>query len=121
MISSSEIPNEVEDKPPPAGCELESLKEKNLTQREEHSSYFCNLLQDEIAYASEERFEISNNWHSPIIIEDIHEPPSLATRKDEIRIHEGEDKLLQGISSEGEGEVCHENKEKYVVVMEDIT
>ena len=29
--------------------------------------------------------------------------------------------LLQGICSEGEGEVSHEHKEKYVVDMEDMT
>ena len=39
MISSSKIPNEVEDKPPPVGCELGKLKEKNMMQRVEHSLY----------------------------------------------------------------------------------
>ena len=35
--TSSELPNEVEDKPQPVGCELVKLKEKNLMQRDEHS------------------------------------------------------------------------------------
>ena len=64
---------------------------------------------------------IGNNSHSPIISEEVHEPPSLATKKDEIRIHEDKHTLLQGICSEGEGEVSHENKEKHVAAMEDIT
>ena len=45
MKSSSELPNEVEDKPPPVGCELENLKDKNMMQRDAHSSDFCTLLQ----------------------------------------------------------------------------
>ena len=56
--------------------------------------------------------------NTPIIIDKVQEPPSLATRKTEIKIHEGEHKLLQGICSEGEGEVPHEHKDKYVAEME---
>ena len=49
LISSYEIPNEVEDKPPPARCELGKLREKNLVQREEHISEYWTLLQhDEV-------------------------------------------------------------------------
>ena len=57
------------------------------------------------------------NSHPPIIIEEVHEPPTLATRKAEIRIHEEKHKLLQGICSEGEGEVSHGHKEKYASAM----
>ena len=38
LNSSYELPNEVEDKPPLARCELGKLKEKDLMQRDEHSS-----------------------------------------------------------------------------------
>ena len=44
LKSSSELRNEVEDKPPPAGCELGKLKEKNLMQRDEHNSCRWTLL-----------------------------------------------------------------------------
>ena len=95
MNSSFESPNEVEDKPPPTGCELENLKEKNLMQRNEQSSDFCTLLQhDEVAATSEERLEISKNSHPHIIIEEGHEPPSLTTRKAELKNHEEKCKLL---------------------------
>ena len=47
--SSSELPKEVEDKPPPAGCELGNLKEKNMMQREGHSSECWTLLQHDEA------------------------------------------------------------------------
>ena len=90
-------------------------------QREEHSSYFCTLLQqDEVVATSKVRLDNGKNSHPLIISEEVQEPPSLATRKDEIRIHEEKHKLLQGICSEGEGEVSHGNKEKYVVAMEDM-
>ena len=91
-------------------------------QRDEHNSYFCTPLQhDEVETISKDRIDISKNPHPTIIIEEIHEPPSLTTGKIEIKIHEGECKLLQGIWSEGEGGVSHENKEKYIVEMEYIT
>ena len=49
MKSLFELPNEVEDKPPPVGCELEKLKEE-LMQRNENNSYFCTPLHhDEVA------------------------------------------------------------------------
>ena len=57
------------------------------------------------------------NSHPPIISEEVHKPPSIATRKAEIRIHEEKHKLLQGIWSEEEGEVSHGHKEKYVAAM----
>ena len=40
LKSSIDLPNEVGDKPPSAGCKLENIKERNMTQREEHSSDF---------------------------------------------------------------------------------
>ena len=43
LKSSFELPNEVEDKPPPSGCELGNLKEKHMMQREEHNLDFCTL------------------------------------------------------------------------------
>ena len=56
LTSSFEIPNEVEDKPPPAGCELGNMKENNLMQREEHSYEFCTLWkQDEVETTLEVR------------------------------------------------------------------
>ena len=64
------------------------------------------------------RLDIGKNSHPPIISEEFHEPPSLATRKAEIKIHEGEHKLLQGICRKGE--VSHENKEEYVAAMEEL-
>ena len=36
--TSFELPNQVEEKPPPVGCELGKLKEKNMMQRDEHNS-----------------------------------------------------------------------------------
>ena len=66
-------------------------EEKNMMQRDEHSSDFCTPLHhDEVVATSEERLEISKNPHPTIIIKESHEPPSLATRKTEIKIHEGE-------------------------------
>ena len=44
MKSLSELPTEMEDKPPPAGYELGKMKEKNLMQRDEHSSEFWTPL-----------------------------------------------------------------------------
>ena len=41
MESSIEPPNEVKDKPPPAVCEVENSKDKNLMQRDAHNSIFC--------------------------------------------------------------------------------
>ena len=49
MNSSSELPNEVEDKPPPVGYELRKLKEKNMMQRDEHNLEFWTLLQHDEA------------------------------------------------------------------------
>ena len=40
MKSSSELPKEVEYKPPPAECELGNLKEKNMMQRDGYGSKF---------------------------------------------------------------------------------
>ena len=34
--TSLELPNELEDKPPPVGCELVKLKDKSLMKRDEH-------------------------------------------------------------------------------------
>ena len=64
--------------------------------------------------------DIIKNPQHAIIIQESHELPSLAIGEDEIKIHEGDRNLIQGICSEGEGEVSHENKEKYVAEMEDI-
>ena len=50
------------------------------------------------------RLENGKNSHPPIISEEVHESPSIATRKAEIRIHEEKHKLLQGICSEKEKE-----------------
>ena len=63
------------------------------------------------------RIYIGKNSHPPIISEEVHEPPSIATRKDEIRIHEEKHKLLQGIYNEEEGEMSHGNQEKYVAAI----
>ena len=52
MNSLSEFPKEVEDKLPPAGCELGNLKEKNLMQRDGHNSKFWTLLQHDEAEMS---------------------------------------------------------------------
>ena len=49
LKSLSEFPKEVEDKPPPIGCELGNLKEKNMMQRDGHSSEFWNILQHDEA------------------------------------------------------------------------
>ena len=71
LKSSFELPTEVVDNPPPTGCELGNMKEENLMKREEHSSEFCTLLQqDEVAATSEVRIEIGENSHPPIIIEE---------------------------------------------------
>ena len=45
MKSLVELPNEVEDKPPPVVCEVENSKDKDLMQRDAHSSYFCTYWQ----------------------------------------------------------------------------
>ena len=37
----------MEDKPPPSVCEVENSKEKNLMQRDAHSSDFCTLSQND--------------------------------------------------------------------------
>ena len=59
LNSLFEFPNEVEDKPPPARCELGNLKKKNMVQRDAHSLEFWTLLQhDEVSSTSEERLEI---------------------------------------------------------------
>ena len=47
MKSSVDLPNEVEDKPPSARCKLENSKEKNMMQRDAHSSYFGTPLHDD--------------------------------------------------------------------------
>ena len=49
LNSLSELPTEVEDKPPPVGYELGKLKEKNLMQRDEHSSEFWTHFQHDEA------------------------------------------------------------------------
>ena len=78
----------MEDKPPPARCELGNLKEKILVQREVHSSEFWTLLQhDEVVATSQVRLDNGKNSHPPIIGEEVQEPPSLATRNEEIQIH----------------------------------
>ena len=93
-----------------------------MMQKDEHNSYFFTLLQqDEVAATSEVRLDNGKNSHSPIISEEVQEPLSLATRKEELKNHEEKCKLLQGICSEGEGEVSHEHKEKYVAKMEEMT
>ena len=91
-------------------------------QRDEQISDFCiPLHNDEVSSTSDERIHISENPHPTIIIEESYEPSSLACGKAKIKIHEGEHKLLQGICGEGEREVSHYHKEKYVAAMEDIT
>ena len=52
LKSLYELPNEVEDKPPLARCELGKSKKKNLMQRDEHSSYCWTLLQHDGAEIS---------------------------------------------------------------------
>ena len=47
--TSSELPNDVEYKPPPVGCELGKLKEKTTMQRDKHNSEFWTLLQHDEA------------------------------------------------------------------------
>ena len=49
LKSLSELPTEMEDKPPPAGYELRKLKEKSLMQRDEHSLEFWTPLQHDEA------------------------------------------------------------------------
>ena len=49
LDSLSKLPTEMEDKPPPAGYELGKLKDKNLIQRDEHSSQFFTPLQNDEA------------------------------------------------------------------------
>ena len=77
-----------------------------------------SLHHDEVVATSGERLDISENPHPTIIIEESHEPPILASGKTKTKIHEGACKLLQGICSEGEGEVSHKHKEKDVAAME---
>ena len=91
-------------------------------ETDEDNSDFCTLLQqDEVAATPEVRLDNGKNSHPPIISEEVQEPLSLATRKAEIQIHEEKHKLLQGICSEGEGEVSHGHKEKYVLAMKNTT
>ena len=88
MNSLFEFPNEVEDKPPLARCELGNLKEKNLVQRDVKSYEFWTLLQhDEVASTLEEMLEIIENPNPTITILDIYEPSSLAGGKSERKIH----------------------------------
>ena len=58
---SFEFPNEVESKHPPSGCELGNLKEKNLMQREGHSSECWTLLQHDEAEIP--RHEMLSDFH----------------------------------------------------------
>ena len=88
LISSSKLPNEVEDKPLPARCEIGNLKEKHLVQRDAKSYEFWTLLQhDEVASTSEERLEIIENHNPTITIVDIYEPSSLVGGRAERKIH----------------------------------
>ena len=83
---------------------------------------FWTLLQhDEVADTSEERLNIIENQNPTITIEESYEPSSLASGKSEIKNLEEKCKLLQGICCEGEREVSHKHKEKYVLSMEYIT
>ena len=68
----------VEENPPLVGCELESLEEE-IMKRDKHNLDVCVPL-----FQNKERFGMID-YPNPIIIEDIHEPPSFATRKVEIK------------------------------------
>ena len=95
MKSSFDLPNEVEDKPPPFGCELGNLKKKNMMQRDDHCSDFWTLLQhDEVAATSEERLNLSENPNPTITIVESYEPSSLVGGKVERKISEEKWKLL---------------------------
>ena len=107
MKSLFEIPNEVEYKPPPAGCELGNLKGiKNMMQRDAHCPDFCTLLQhDEVVDTSEERINLNENPNPTITIVESYEPSSLAGGKVERKIHKEKCKSLQDNWREDEGGV----------------
>ena len=87
MNLSFEFPNEVEYKPPLVRCELGNMKEKNMVQRDAHSSEFSTLLQnDEVASTSEERIELTENPNPTITIVESYEPSSIVGGKEEIKI-----------------------------------
>ena len=111
----------MEDKPPPARYELGNINEKNMIQRDDYSSDLCTLLQNNnFSVTLEGILDINKNPNTTFIIEESYEPSSIASGKAELKNHEEKCKILQGICSEGEGEVSHEHKEKYVPSMEDI-
>ena len=98
------LPNEVEDKPPPARCELGNLKEKNLVQRDAKSYEFRTLLQhDEVSSTSEERLELIENQNPTITIVEIYEPSSLTGGKAERKIHKEKYKSQQENCRKEEG------------------
>ena len=87
------IYNEAEDKDTSVGCKPKDLvedqatiatphKEKNMMQRDEHSSNFCiPLYHDEVTVTPKERLDMSEKRHITIIIEESHEPPILISGK----------------------------------------
>ena len=94
----------MEDKPPPARCELGNLKEKNLVQRDEKSYEFWTLLKyDEVASTSEVTIELIENPNPTITIMDIYEPSRLAGGKAERKIHKEKYKSQQENWREEEG------------------
>ena len=82
MNSSVELPDEVEDKPPLAVCELGNMKEKNLMQRDVHRSYFSTLLQNgKVTATLEESLDIGVNPNPIYIIEDRYKSSILTSGK----------------------------------------
>ena len=75
LESSFELPNEVEDKPPQVGCELENLNEE-IMQRDVHNSNTCVYL-----CHNEERFDMSEHPILIITIVEIYEPTILVGGK----------------------------------------
>ena len=98
LKSSFELPNELEDKSPPIGCELENLKEE-IMQRDVHNSDFCNFL-----CHGEDRFDMSKHPNLTITIVESFEPSSLAGGKEETNIHEEKCKSLQDNCSKEKGD-----------------
>ena len=86
----------MEDKPPLAGCELGNLKNKNLMQRDEHSSYFWTLLQnDEVTTTSKDCINLSKNPNTTFTIGESYYPSSLVGGKAERKIHKEKYKSQQ--------------------------
>ena len=94
----------MEDKTPPARCELGNLKVKNLVQRDAKSYEFWTLLQhDEVTSTSEERLELTKNPNSTITIVESYGPPSIVGGKAERKIHKQKYKSQQENCRKEEG------------------